>query len=92
MPIYKFTAVTLEGKNIQLADYRGKVMLIVNMGRKSKYVKHSYLLEKLNKDINDKNFIILGFICNQFDKTDFYSHKEDKMMKINDDDSYETIK
>jgi len=36
--IYEFNAVDLDYKNIDLRDYRGKVLLIVNTGRKSHHV------------------------------------------------------
>ena len=37
-PLYHFNVVTADGKNVNLKTFRGKVVLIFNMGRKSKYV------------------------------------------------------
>lgn len=36
--VYQFNVVNIYGKNISLSKYKGYVMLIVNIGQKSKYV------------------------------------------------------
>jgi len=38
-PIYEFSAVNADSKNVSLAEHKDKVMLICVLGRKSKYIK-----------------------------------------------------
>jgi len=39
VPIYKFSVVNVTGSNINMGTYRGKVMLIVNTNRRSKFIE-----------------------------------------------------
>ncbi len=64
--IYQFTAKTLDGKDKSLADYKGKVLLIVNVASKCGFTKQYSGLEELYKEYKDQGFEILGFPCNQF--------------------------
>src|ERR1700759_3395293 len=64
--IYDFTARSLQGKDVPLADYRGKPMLIVNTASKCGFTPQYEGLEKLYEQHKDKGFVILGFPCNQF--------------------------
>lgn len=66
--IYGFSAQSLTGKNISLADYSGKVVLIVNTASKCGLTPQYKGLEKLYRDYKDKGLVILGFPCNQFGK------------------------
>lgn len=54
---------------MSLADYKGKVVLVVNTASKCGFTPQYAGLEKLYKSIKEKNpedFVILGFPCNQF--------------------------
>ncbi len=64
--VYDFEMPRLNGKPQALADYRGKVLLIVNTASKCGFTPQYEGLEKLYKDYKDKGFEILGFPCNQF--------------------------
>lgn len=64
--IYDFSAETLEGKPAPLADYRGKVVLIVNTASKCGFTGQYAGLEKLYKRFRDRGLVVLGFPCNQF--------------------------
>ena len=64
--IYQFEAELLEGKVKDFADYKGKVLLIVNTASKCGFTPQFSGLEKLYQKYKDQNFEILGFPCNQF--------------------------
>jgi glutathione peroxidase len=64
--VYDFTAKTLTGKDVNLADYRGQVLLIVNTASKCGFTPQYEGLEKLYEDLHPKGFTVLGFPCNQF--------------------------
>jgi len=64
--IYDFTATTLQGKAVSLADYKGKALLIVNTASKCGFTPQYAGLEKLYEKLRDKGLTILGFPCNQF--------------------------
>lgn len=64
--IYQFSAKTIEGKENSLADYKNKVVLIVNTASKCGFTKQYAGLEALYEKYKDTGFVILGFPCNQF--------------------------
>ena len=63
---YNFKTNTLEGKPADLAMYRGKVSLVVNVASKCGFTPQYEGLEKLQKDMQSKNFNVLGFPSNDF--------------------------
>ena len=64
--IYDIGATTLQGKDIDLADYKGKTLLIVNTASKCGFTPQFAGLETLYEKHKDKGLVILGFPCNQF--------------------------
>ena len=66
MSIYDFTVKTSQGKEKSLADYKGKVLLIVNTASKCGFTPQFEALQKLYLAYKDKGLEILGFPCNQF--------------------------
>jgi glutathione peroxidase len=64
--IYHHRAVTLDGRDVSLADYRGKVLLIVNVASKCGFTPQYTGLELLYQRFHDRGFEVLGFPCNQF--------------------------
>lgn len=66
MSIYDFKAITIDGDEISLKQYIGKVLLIVNTASDCFFTPQYEGLEKLYKQYQDKGFEILGFPSNQF--------------------------
>ena len=64
--IYDFSANTSKGKEMSLADYRGKVLLIVNTASKCGFTPQYAGLEQLWRRYRDRGLAVLGFPCNQF--------------------------
>ena len=63
---YDFEAVDIDGKTVSLADYRGKVLLIVNVASKCGFTPQYTGLEKLWQDYQGRGLVVLGFPCDQF--------------------------
>lgn len=66
MSVYDFTVKTKRGEDKSLADYKGKVLLIVNTASKCGFTPQFEELQKLYDAYKDKGLEILGFPCNQF--------------------------
>ncbi len=66
MDIYDFNVTTIEGKEKSMSEYRGKVLLIVNVASKCGFTPQYAGLEKLHESYHDKGLRVLGFPCNQF--------------------------
>ena len=76
MSIYDFTVKTSQGKEKSLADYKGKVLLIVNTASKCGFTPQFEALQKLYLAYKDKGLEILGFPCNQFAAQDPGNNEE----------------
>ncbi|KAK3195974.1 Glutathione peroxidase 2 [Lecanicillium sp. MT-2017a] len=66
---YDFKPLDKKGQEVSLADYKGKVVLVVNTASKCGFTPQYAGLETLYKSIKEKNpddFVVLGFPCNQF--------------------------
>ena len=66
VPFYQFEAISLQGKPISLADYQGKVILVVNTASQCKLTPQFKGLETLYQQYQSDGLVILGFPCNQF--------------------------
>ncbi|WP_293369222.1 glutathione peroxidase [Nevskia sp.] len=64
--IYDFNATTIDGKTVSLAEFKGKVLLIVNVASKCGFTPQYKGLEAAYRDLHDKGMEILGFPCDQF--------------------------
>lgn len=64
--IYEFSVKSIDGLNKQLIEYRGKVILIVNVASKCGFTPQYRGLEALYEKYKSRGFVILGFPCNQF--------------------------
>ena len=63
---YDLKTMTLDGKPADLGAYKGKVSLVVNVASKCGYTPQYDGLEKLHKEMQGKNFNVLGFPSNDF--------------------------
>lgn len=63
---YDFSARDLSGREVSLAEYRGKVLLIVNTASKCGFTPQYEGLEKLHEELSGRGLAVLGFPCNQF--------------------------
>jgi glutathione peroxidase len=68
--VHDFTAQDITGATIPLSTYQGKVLLIVNTASKCGFTPQYQGLQRLQKDLADRGFTVLGFPYNQF------SHQE----------------
>ena len=64
--IYDFKVETLEGGTQDFADYKDKVLLIVNTASKCGFTPQYEGLEQLYQQYQDQGLVIIGFPCNQF--------------------------
>ena len=64
--IYDFDVQTIYGTTESLSKYKGKRLLIVNTASKCGFTPQFKGLEELYQKYKDKNFVVLGFPCNQF--------------------------
>lgn len=64
--LYDFTVKNKKGESVSLAEYKGKVVLIVNIATKCGFTPQLTGLEELWNTYEDKGLVILGFPCNQF--------------------------
>ncbi len=65
-PIYAFEFTAIDGKPMRLADFEGRVLLIVNTASECGFTPQFAGLEKLWKTYSDRGLTVLGFPCNQF--------------------------
>ena len=68
----------INGKEVQLSDYKGNVLLIVNVASYCGYTKQYAGLENIYKEYKDKGFEILAFPCNQFGEQEPGTNEEIK--------------
>jgi len=66
--IYDFNAIDINGNEVSLSQYKGKVLLIVNTASNCGFTPQYEELEALYRDLASKGLVVLGFPCNQFGK------------------------
>ncbi len=66
MNAFDFTALDLSGANRSLAEWRGHLLLIVNVASKCGFTPQYAGLEQLYRRYKDQGLVVLGFPCDQF--------------------------
>src|SRR4030095_4463132 len=64
--IYDFTLKDIDRKEVNLGQYRGKVVLVVNVASRCGYTPQYEGLQKIYMKYKDRGFVILGFPANNF--------------------------
>jgi glutathione peroxidase len=64
--IADFLAVTIDGKEQDLGEYGGDVVLVVNTASECGYTPQYRGLQRLYDEYRERGFTVLGFPCNQF--------------------------
>lgn len=63
---YQFTAKTLDGQELSMETFKGKIILVVNTASECGFTPQFEGLETLYKKYKEQGLVILGFPCNQF--------------------------
>lgn len=74
--IHDFEALSIDGKPVSLAQFKGRPMLIVNTASACGFTPQFGGLEKLHKAYGERGLVVLGFPCNQFGSQDPGSNAE----------------
>ncbi len=74
--VYQFKAKSLQGKDVELSEFKDKVLVVVNTASKCGFTPQYEGLEKLYQKYKDQGLVILGFPCNQFGKQEPGTAKE----------------
>ena len=74
--IYNFSAESNSGEQVDFADYKGKVLLIVNTASKCGFTPQYDGLEALYQKHKDKGLLVVGFPCDQFGHQEPGSNEE----------------
>lgn len=66
MSLFDIDVQTISGATQSLANYQGKVLLIVNVASKCGFTPQYAGLETLHQQYSDRGLVVMGFPCNQF--------------------------
>ncbi len=65
-PFYDLSAKNIQGKQVPMADYKEKIIIIVNTASQCGFTPQLEGLETIYRKYKDQGLVILGFPCNQF--------------------------
>ncbi len=78
MSLHKFDATLLSGRSLNLSEYEGNVILVVNTASKCGFAKQLKELETLYKDYRSEGFVVLGFPSDEFNKQEYEDNEQIK--------------
>lgn len=64
--VHDFKMKAIDGKEVNLADYKGKVLLMVNVASKCGYTGQYKALEAVYRKYKDRGLVVMGFPANNF--------------------------
>lgn len=64
--VYDFTMTSIDGNDVPLSEFQGRVALVVNVASKCGFTKQYEGLQKLQETYGDRGFVVLGFPANNF--------------------------
>lgn len=64
--VYDYSLVDLDGKEVSLSAYKGKVLLIVNLASQSIFHEQNAMLEELQKTYKEQGLVVVGVPSNDF--------------------------
>ena len=64
--VHDFSAIAIDGSERSLADFRGRVLLIVNVASRCGFTPQYEGLEAMYRSHREAGLEVLGFPCNQF--------------------------
>ncbi|MEI7459875.1 MAG: glutathione peroxidase [Pirellula sp.] len=76
MSVYNQTAISIDGTDVSLEQYRGSVLLIVNVASRCAFTSQYSELQRLYEQYRESGFAVLGFPCNQFGSQEPKSNDE----------------
>ena len=76
--VLNFEMKSLDGEDVALSSFQGKVVLIVNVASKCGLTPQYEGLQKLHDDYADQGLVVLGFPCDQFRNQEFGTEAEIK--------------
>ncbi|GGA60611.1 glutathione peroxidase [Ornithinibacillus halotolerans] len=74
--VYDFTVKKANGEEQSLRDYEGKPLIIVNTASKCGLVDQFKELQEIYSQYKDKDLVVLGFPCSQFNNQEFDNIEE----------------
>lgn len=78
MNLFDFTVADIDGKEVSLSKFKGKVALVVNVATYCGLTPQYEGLEALNKKYRDRGLVVLGFPANEFGEQEPGTNEEIK--------------